>query len=110
MARITVILCFMLTLLCPVFCLAKSGGDCSAHDQPMSENCEAMTFGAKLEKPETGIPSEHQLLPCAHGLCLPEMVTVDSYGGLHSIVHISRNAKPPPDGPRRHALLQTFLF
>jgi hypothetical protein len=110
MLRITVIICFTLTLLCPVFCLARTGDECSAQEQPMSENCEAMTFGAVVEQPNNGIASPHQLLPSVDGLSLSEPTAVGPTGRAQSTLRHHSHAKSPPDAARRQAFLQTFLF
>ena len=61
MRRIAVTICFALTLLCPVFCLANASDECSEHSQPMSENCEAMTFGAVVEKVQLTTNHSHSM-------------------------------------------------
>ena len=62
MIRIAASICFALTLLCPVFCLAEIGDECSAHASLDGENCEAMSIGAVVEKPSIGVASADQLL------------------------------------------------
>jgi hypothetical protein len=64
MLRVTVIICFLLTLFCPVFCLAKTDSECSAHAPQDGENCEAMSIGAVVEKPGSGVPSPQKCLLC----------------------------------------------
>jgi hypothetical protein len=106
MLRVTVIICFTLTLLC----LARTGDECSAREQPMSENCEAMTFGAVVEQPNNSIASPPQLLPSVDGLSSPEPADDGTNGRLHSTPRQRLHAKSPPDAARRQAFLQTFLF
>ena len=110
MPRVAVIICFTLTLLCPVFCLANTGDACSDLSQPMSQNCEAMSFGALVDKADSGIASPRQLLPSLDGLNLPEIVADGYWDRLSSALRHRLRAKSPPDAPRRQALLQTFLF
>ena len=110
MRRIAVTICFTLTLLCPVFCLANAGDECSEHSQPMSENCEAMTFGAVVEKVHSSIPSLHELLPSLAGFSVSDAVAGDCRDWWRFVPQNRSHAKSPPDAARRHALLQSFLF
>jgi hypothetical protein len=108
--RIGVSICFALTLLCPVFCLAETGGECSAHASLDGENCEAMSIGAVVEKPGIGMPSPDQSLPAFDGFLSSESAALDRDRGLRLAARHREQTKPPPAAARRHALLQTFLF
>jgi len=110
MRRITLTICFTLTLLCPVFCLASASDECSEHSQPMSENCEAMTFGAVVEKVHSGMHSLHELLPSLTDFS-PSDAVAGNYGEWSRFTPQNcSHAKSPPNAARRHALLQSFLF
>jgi hypothetical protein len=110
MIRIGVSLCFALTLLCPVFCLEETGGECSAHASLDGENCEAMSVGAVLEKPGIGLVSPDHSLPAFDGFSASESTALDCDRGLRLAARHREQTKPPPAAARRHALLQTFLF
>jgi hypothetical protein len=110
MIRIGVSICFALTLLCPVFCLAETGGECSAHASLDGENCEAMSIGAVVEKPGFGMASPDRSLPAFDGLLSSTTAVLDPVRRLRSAARHRERTKPPPAAARRHALLQTFLF
>jgi hypothetical protein len=110
MIRVTVILCFTLTLLCPVFCLAEGDGECSPYAQADGDNCEAMTFGAVLEKTEAGAASADQLLPSFDGPLTPESAAFGSYRRLNLSPRCRWHSPLPSVAKRRRALLQTFLI
>ena len=109
MIRIAASICFALTLLCPVFCLANTADECSAYASPDGENCEAMSIGAVVEKPGIGVSLPERFLPSFDDFALPT-----SLPSMPPAVAVgspaSRANKPPPAAARRHALLQTFLF
>jgi hypothetical protein len=109
MLRITMMICFTLTLFCPVVCLADTDSDCSAHAEQNGDNCEAMSIGAVIAKPTCGIISPHQYLLSLDGPLSPVAADVKSFNRflLHARHHAA--AKPPP-AARRQALLQSFLF
>jgi hypothetical protein len=107
MLRITAIICFTLTLFCPVFCLADT--DCSAHAERNGGNCEAMSIGAIVEKPTCGIISPHQDLLSLDGVLSPATAGVTSFSRFLLDARHPAAAKPPP-AARRQALLQSFLF
>jgi hypothetical protein len=109
MLRITAIICFTLTLFCPVFCLAGTDGDCSAHAERDGDNCEAMSIGAIVEKPNDGIISPHHYLLSLDGLLSPAMADVNSFNRFLLDARHLAAAKPPPAACRQ-ALLQSFLF
>ena len=79
MLRITAIICFTLTLFCPVFCLADTDSDCSAHAEQNGDNCEAMSVGAIVEKPTCGIISPHQFLLSLDGVLSPATADATSF-------------------------------
>lgn len=110
MLRTAVTICFALTLLCPVICLADTGDECSEHSQPMSRNCEAMSFGAVIEKVDSCISSLHDFVLCLDTLSLSKIVADRSRDRTRLAHEHPLRAKLPPDASRRHALLQTFLF
>jgi hypothetical protein len=103
-------ICFALTLLCPVFCLAKTDSECSAHAPLDGENSEAMSIGAVIEKPGVGVPSPHNCLLCMEGLASAPTAKLDPARRLRLAARHRALSKPPPTAARRHALLQTFLF
>ncbi len=109
MIRIAVSLCFGLTLLCPVFCLAETGGECSAHAPQDGDNCEAMSIGAVVEKTASGFASADQSLSSYDGFVTSGFAALDAVGRLRRAAGHREKAKPPP-AARRHALLQIFLF
>jgi hypothetical protein len=109
MIRIAAALFFLLTLLCPIFCLAEVGGDCSDHGQSNSRNCEAMSVGAVVVKSEFGTTPLGQLLPCIDRLLTTESVAVGTRRWSHLAAWNRANTKPPPASTRQ-ALLQSFLF
>jgi hypothetical protein len=110
MIRVTVVIVFALSLLCPVFCLAEAAGGCPSHDRPDAENCEAMSFGAVVEKADDGPPAPHRSLPSFDGPLTPGSSAPGPRPGLRPSPRDRGRAKPPPSATRRHALLQTFLF
>ena len=109
MLRIMAIVCFTLTLFCPVFCLADTDSDCSAQAEQNSDNCEAMSVGAVVAKPTCGIISPQQYLLSLDGLLSPPTADATSFNRFLSDARHSAAAKPPP-AARRQALLQSFLF
>jgi hypothetical protein len=109
MTRIAVSLCFALTLLCPVLCLARTGDECSAQAPVDGENCEAMSNGALVEKPACGIASPHPSVAAVDGFVSSESGVFDDSHRLALAARHREQAKPPP-AARRQALLQTFLF
>jgi hypothetical protein len=109
MIRIAATLCFSLTLLCPIFCLAEVDGECSDHGQSNGRNCEAMSVGAVVVKPEIATTPLYHLLPTADFLFLAEFTGVVSHRWLQLTAWNRSNAKAPPAAIRQ-ALLQTFLF
>jgi hypothetical protein len=110
MIRIAASICFALTLLCPVLCLANSADDCSAHAPLDGENCEAMSIGAVVEKPGIGVSSPDQFLPSLDGFATSALAVFESACGLRLAASHRAQVKPPPAAARRHALLQSFLF
>ena len=109
MLRITVMICFTLTLFCPVVCLADTDGDCSAHAEQNGDNCEAMSIGAVVAKPTCGILSPDQYRLSLEGLLSPATADVNSFNRFLWDARHQAAAKPPP-AARRQALLQSFLF
>jgi hypothetical protein len=109
MIRMAATLCFSLTLLCPIFCLAEVGGDCSDHGQSNGRNCEAMSVGAVVVKSVIGTTPLCQLLPSMDQLLPTESPVVGSPRWLQLVAWNRANTKPPPASTRQ-ALLQTFLF
>src|SRR5258708_5859078 len=108
MIRISAALCFSLTLLCPIFCLAEVDGDCSNHDQAEGRNCEAMSIGAVVVKSEIGTSPLCQLLPSVDQLLATESSAVGPRLRLQLAAWIRANTKAPPASTRQ-ALLQTYL-
>jgi hypothetical protein len=100
----------VLTLLCPVFCLADAGDECSPLVQSGGDNCEAMTFGAVVEKIDPSSGSADHSLPCLDGLFTPESAARGSYGRVGLAALYRRSSSLPPAANRRRALLQTFLI
>jgi hypothetical protein len=109
MIRIAATLCFSLTLLCPIFCLAEVDGECSDHGQSSGRNCEAMSVGALVVKSEVATPLLHHLLSAIDPLFLAESPVVGSHRWLQVAAWNRANTKSPPAATRQ-ALLQTFLF
>jgi hypothetical protein len=109
MIRIAATLCFSLTLLCPIFCLAEADGDCSDQGQSKGRNCEAMSIGAVVVKSEISTTSLYNLLPSVDVLLPTESSSVGSHRWSQLAVWNRANSKPPPASTRQ-ALLQTFLF
>ena len=110
MIRIAASLCFGLTLLCPVVCLARTGDECSAHAPQGGDNCEAMSIGAVVEQTASGFASADQSHPSYDGFVTSGFAAVDPVGRLRRAAGHREEAKPPPAAARRHALLQIFLF
>jgi hypothetical protein len=110
MIRMVVSIWFALTLLCPVFCLAETGGDCSAYAPQDGDNCEAMSIGAVVEKPGIGVASADQSLPSLDGFVVSGFAALDPAARWRLAAGHREEIKPPPAAARRHALLQTFLF
>jgi hypothetical protein len=110
MTRIGVSICFALTLLCPVFCLAEMGGECSPHASLDGDNCEAMSIGAVVEKPTTALALPDQSSPSQEGLLSPATAGRDHARRVWLAAWHAEQVKPPPSAARRHALLQVFLF
>jgi hypothetical protein len=109
MIRIAATLCFSMTLLCPIFCLAEVGGDCSDHGPSNGRNCEAMSIGAVVVKSEIGATPLCQWLPSIDQLLQIESPAVGSPRWLQLAAWNRAKTKPPPASTRQ-ALLQTFLF
>jgi hypothetical protein len=109
MIRIAAILCFSLTLLCPIFCLAEVDGKCSDHDQLSGRNCEAMSVGAVVAKPVVDATPLYQLLPALDFLLSADYPGVGSHSRVTLAAWNRANTKAPPAATRQ-ALLQTFLF
>jgi hypothetical protein len=109
MVRTATIICFTLTLFCPVFCLADTDGDCSALAERSGDNCQAMSIGAIVEKPNDGIISPHRYLLSLDGLLSPVTADVNPFNRFVVDARHPAAAKPPP-AARRQALLQSFLF
>ncbi len=110
MIRIAVSICFALTLLCPVFCLAETGGECSALAPQDGDNCEVMSIGAVVEKPDIGMAEAAQSLPSLDGFVVFGLAALDPASRWRLAAGHREETKPPPTAARRHALLQTFLF
>ena len=110
MIRLGMSICFALTLLCPLLCLAQTGGECSAHASPDGENCEAMSIGAVVEEPGIGVASPERSLPSVDDFATSDFAALDAACRLRWAARHRRRVKPPPAAARRHALLQTFLF
>jgi hypothetical protein len=110
MIRLGLSICFALTLLCPVFCLAETDAECSAHASLDGENCEAMAIGAVVEKSDFGLASPQQLFPSFDGFLPLESFACGSDCQSQFARRYGLHSKPPPTAARRHALLQTFLF
>jgi hypothetical protein len=113
MIRVTALICFVLSLLCPVFCLAKTAGagECSDCTQSTGENCEAMSVGAVVEKSDHHTQFQDHALPSFFDE--PFSPADSAPGSRDSLWSASWNrdhAKAPPTAARRHALLQSFLF
>jgi hypothetical protein len=109
MIRIAATLCFSLTLLCPIFCLAEADGECSDHGQSSGRNCEAMSVGAVVIESEVSTTPLYHLLLAFDLLFPAESPVVDSYRWLQLADWNRANTKSPP-AAMRQALLQTFLF
>ena len=109
MIRIAISLCFSLTLLCPVFCLAEADGDCSDHGRSSGKNCEAMSVGAVVVKSETGTTQFVPLPSVAEPFLSAESFAVVSHPWLQLEAWNRASTKPPPAATRQ-ALLQMFLF
>ncbi len=110
MIRMTVSIWFALTLLCPVFCLAEAGGECSAFAPQDGDNCEAMSIGAVFEKPGIDMEAADQSLPSLDGFVDSGLAALYPAPRLRLDAEHREKTKPPPAAARRHALLQTFLF
>ena len=109
MIRTVAALCFALTLLCPIFCLAAEDGACADHDREAGRNCEAISVGAVVAE-VTPAPATWVCLPPA----LDRLVlTQPQLAGSRVPARIStwnRSSAKPPPGATRQSLLQTFLF
>ena len=110
MIRIAASICFALTLLCPVFCLANTADECTACASADGENCEAMSIGAVVEKLGTGVSMSERCLPSFDDFVSPDLAALKIGRGLRSAVRRGEETRPPTEAARRHALLQTFLF
>ena len=110
MTRIGVIICFALTLLCPVVCLAGTSDECSTHDSQSSENCEAMASGAVVNEPHFGIASPHQFQPNSDGVLPHGIAALRAESRLLVTAKQAEHAKSSPIAARRQAILQIFLF
>ncbi len=109
MIRIAATLCFYVTLLCPVFCLADEAGPCSGDAQTDARNCEAMTIGAVVVKSVIDTSPLRSWLPALDGLLPPAPSAVGPPRRVTPAVW-NRAASRPPNASTRHALLQVFLF
>jgi hypothetical protein len=69
-----------------------------------------MTFGAVVEKVDSGVPSLHDLGPSLDGFFPSEAVERDYSEAPRFASRHPSHAKSPPSAARRHALLQSFLF
>ena len=110
MIRIAASICFALTLLCPVFCLANRADECSACASPERDNCEAMSIGAVVEKPGNGVSLPDHSLPSFDGFVSSDVAALNITSGLRQTGSHREQTKPPLPAIRRQALLQTFLF
>jgi hypothetical protein len=113
MIRVTALICFVLSLLCPVFCLAKTAGagECSDCAQSTGENCEAMSVGAVVEKSDNHTQFQGHALPSFFDEPFSSSESAPgSRDWLRLGCWIRDHAKAPPSAARRHALLQSFLF
>jgi hypothetical protein len=110
MIRVTAAVCFLLTLLCPVVCLANLDGDACAAVEPNSENCEAMSIGAVFEKPVIGVASLHQLCPSLDSFLQLKLRLVSGESHPQMTRWLQCHTKPPSPALRRLAVLQAFLF
>lgn len=109
MIRIVATLCFSLTLLCPIFCLAEGDGHCSDHGQSEGRNCEAMSIGAVVAKSVNDTTPHRQVLSCVDQLLSTESPAAPFRHRMLLAVWNRAATKPPP-ASTRHALLQSFLF
>lgn len=110
MIRVAAIFCFVLTLLCPVFCLADACDERSPCAPTDGDNCEAMTFGAVVETVDTNTVSAGHSLPCLDGPFAPESEARGLYRRVRLATRYRRHSPLPPVAGRRRALLQTFLI
>jgi hypothetical protein len=110
MIRIAAILCFSLTLLCPVFCLAGAAGDgCAERGHSADENCEAMAVGAVVAKSTAAVAPAGPSSPALDRL-LPDGWPARGCRRMSSSASRDRSPPRPPSASLRHALLQCFLF
>jgi hypothetical protein len=109
MIRIAATIFFLLTLLCPVFCLAEGGGECPDHGQSDGRNCEAMSVGAVVVESDLGTTPLGHLLPCIDRLLTTGSVAVGTRRPSLLAAWNRASFKPPPASTRQ-ALLQSFLF
>lgn len=109
MIRIAATICFSLTLLCPIFCLAEVDGDCSDQGQSSGGNCEAISVGAVVVKSVIDATPLYQPLPALDFLLFVDQPGVGSRPRVKLAAWNRANAKSPPAATRQ-ALLQTFLF
>ncbi len=111
MIRIAATICFALTLLCPVFCLAgaEADGPCSDHEPSSGRNCEAMSVGALIAGSERPATPTDRPLPSIDFLRLADIPPAAPRLCARPASRNRANSKPPPAATRQ-ALLQTFLF
>jgi hypothetical protein len=110
MSRIVISMCFALTLLCPIVCLANNGDECASHESLMGDNCEAMLFGAVVEKPSSDVVSQAHSLPAFDSFVLLTSFSSGCDFRLQCGLQYEERCQPPPTAARRHSLLQSFLF
>ncbi len=109
MIRIAATLCFSLTLLCPIFCLAEVESGCADHDRSGGGNCEAMSVGAVVAKPVMDLTTLDGRLPALDFLRSASVPGVGSHPWVKPAAWNRANIKAPPAATRQ-ALLQIFLF
>jgi hypothetical protein len=109
MIRIVATLCFSLTLLCPIFCLAEGDGDCSDHGRSDGRNCEAMSVGAVVVKSVNDTTTHCLLLSAVDRLLSTESPAIP-FCHRTPLAAWNRAVTKPPPASTRHALLQSFLF
>ena len=109
MIRVFATVCFWLTLLCPVFCLADADGCDSDHCQPEPRNCEAMAVGAIVAEPAALAASVDQPSPERAGGGPARPVPLIPSWRLPLALR-DRATPRPPSAATRQALLQIYLF
>jgi hypothetical protein len=109
MIRVVATFCFLLTLLCPIFCLSEGDADCSDHGRSEGRNCEAMSIGAVVAKSVNDTTPHFQLLSSVDQFLSTESPAVPFCHRM-PLAAWNRAATKPPPASTRHALLQSFLF